>query len=285
MSQIPSIQRARVIPVFLAVVVLSATVALKLGVGPSQAAVSSTMHGVVHPNNDIGLTFDDGSSVGSQDRVTPTIPAGTYVVRVVDDANEHNFHLVGPGVEQATGIGESQSPTWTVTFQAGGTYRFVCDTHADFMFGLFQATAGAGGSSGSSSGGSSSGGSSSGGSSSGGSSSAGSSSSGGSSTSSSISTAALRGTLAATVNSNGALRFALNGKTVSRLKSGRYKIVVVDKTPTRSFVVQQSKGTPITVSGVAYVGTRTTIVNFKTGQWTFFTSAGTKSKSSFSVVA
>ena len=271
-------------------VVLGATVALKLGVGPSQAAVSPTMHAVVHPNNDIALTFDDGSAVGTQDRVPPTIPAGTYVIRVVDDASEHNFHLAGPGVDQATGVGDdSATPTWTVTFQAGGAYRFVCDTHADFMAGFFQATAAAGGSAGSSggsSGGSSSGGSSSGGSASSGGSSGG-SSSGGSKSSGSKSSAvsSLRGSLAGTVSSDGKLKLALNGKAVSKLKSGRYKITVVDKTPARSFVVQQNKNSAITVSGVSFVGTHSVIVNLKVGQWTFYTSPGKKSKSSFIVVA
>ncbi len=287
LSQNSSIQRARIIPVFLAMLVMGATVALKLGVGRSDAAVSSntavspTMHAVVHENNDIALTFDDGSPVGSQAREVPTIPAGTYTVRVIDDASEHNFHLVGPGVDMATGTGDSATPTWTVTFQAGGTYRFVCDTHSDFMYGVFQAS---GSSAGSSSGGSS-GGSSSGGSSSGGSSSGGSSSSGSKSGSSGSSSSSLRGTLAGTVGADGQLKLAFQGKAVSKLKSGRYKITVVDKTPVRSFVVQENKRSPITVSGASFVGTHSVIVDFKVGQWTFYTSAGKKSKSSFIVVA
>ena len=154
MSQIASTQRARFIPVFIGVFVLVATVALKLDVAGSKAAltkaevVSTTMHAAVHQNNDIFLTFDDGSTVGNQDRNTPTIPAGTYTIRVVDDTAEHNFHLVGPGVDMSTDTTSTSSPTWTVTFQNGGTYRFVCDNHPDFMFGLFQASGSAGGSSG-----------------------------------------------------------------------------------------------------------------------------------------
>ena len=272
-------------------VVLGATVALKLGVGSSNAAVSShtavssTLHAFVHEDASIGLTFDDGSAVGSQARNVPTVPPGTYVVRVIDDASTHNFHLFGPGVDQTTTIGESATPTWTVTFQAGGTYTFVCDDHPDFMFGSFQAS-GASSSSGSSSSGGSSGGSSSGSSSS--------SSSGGSSSSGSTSPAVssksggsqtLRGTLAGTVSSDGNLKLAFQGKAVSKLKSGRYKITVVDKTPARSFVVQENKHPAITVSGVSFVGTHSVTVDFKAGQWTFYTSAGKKSTSSFSVVA
>ena len=93
------------------------------------------MHAFVHEDNSIGLTFDDGSAVGNQDRTPPTIPPGTYTIRVVDDATEHNFHLSGPGVDQATGTGDTSSPTWTVTLQPGSTYKFQCDTHSDFMYG------------------------------------------------------------------------------------------------------------------------------------------------------
>jgi hypothetical protein len=284
---IPSMQRARLVPVFLGMVVLAATVALKLGAGGSNAAVtanaavSQTMHAVVRANNDIFLTFDDGSPVGNQDRVTPTIPAGTYTVRVSDDTDEHNFHLVGPGVDVQTSVGGSGSPTWTVTFQAGAAYRFVCDTHNDFMFGLFQASGSAGGgATGGSTGGSSGGstGSSSGGASGG--------STGGSTGGSSggASTAAVVGTLAGTVGPSGKLTLLYKGKAVSLLKAGRYSIKVVDRTPARSFLVQAGKAAPITLSGVRYVGTRTVTVALKAGQWSFFTSAGPKSKASFSVI-
>src|SRR5262245_2002999 len=91
MSRFPSLHRARLVPLFLGAFVLVATIALKLYVDGSRAAVqanaavSQTMHAVVHQNDDIFLTFDDGSAVGNQDRVPRTIPAGTYTVRVVDD--------------------------------------------------------------------------------------------------------------------------------------------------------------------------------------------------------
>src|SRR5262245_58759307 len=141
LSRILSVRLARLVPVFLSFVVLAATVALRLGAGSSDAAVSavsSTMHAVVHQDSTISLTFDDGTSVGSQARDAPVIPAGAYTIRVLDDADIHNFHLVGPGVDQATSIDGEGSPTWTVTIQPGGLYRFVCDSHADFMFGNFQ---------------------------------------------------------------------------------------------------------------------------------------------------
>src|SRR5438876_4828051 len=133
-----SIQRARNIPVFLGVIVLAATVALKLGVAGSHAAVSPTMHAFVHESADIGLTFDDGTPIDSQGRMPQTIPAVTYTIRVIDDAVTHNFHLSGPGVDMTTPVDETPSTTWTVTFQPGGTYRYQCDVHSDYMYAVFQ---------------------------------------------------------------------------------------------------------------------------------------------------
>ena len=128
-------------------------------------------------------------------------------------------------------------------------------------------------------GGSSSGGSSSGGSSSGG------SSSGGTTTGSggTVGGTAVLGTLAGAVSPSGKLTLLYKGKAVSRLKSGRYKITVTDKAPARSFLVQQSKKGPITVSGVSFVGSRTVTVSLPAGKWTFFTSAGPKYTGSFTV--
>jgi hypothetical protein len=288
--------RLKLVPIFLGMVVLAATVALKLVGGSdaavnAQLAVSQTMHAVVHQNNDIFLTFDDGSAVGNQDRTPPTIPAGTYTIRVVDDTAEHNFHLVGPGVDMLTGTGDLQSPTWVVTL-TNGTYRFVCDNHSDFMFGLFSVsgTAGGGSSGGGSSGGGTSGGGSSGGGSSGGGSSGGGSSGGGSSTSGggktvpkTVGAGSVLGTLAGTVNAKGKLTLLYKGKAVSKLKAGKYKVTVVDKTAARSFLVQQAKHKAVTISGVSFVGKKTATLTLKAGKWSFFTSAGPASKSSFTV--
>ena len=129
--------------------VVAAGAALGVYLGVARAAVSQTMHAFVHQDDSIGLTFDDGSQVGNQAAVPPTIPPGTYSIRVLDDASEHNFHVVGPGVDQSTDIGGSATPSWSVTLQPGSIYRFVCDNHPDFMYGTFQTSGQSSGSSGS----------------------------------------------------------------------------------------------------------------------------------------
>jgi len=96
--------------------------------GSSQAP-NVTLTGVVGPGFTISLRNADGSTVTHLD-------PGTYDISVTDNAIEHNFHLSGPGVEQATDVEGTGPVSWTVTF-TDGTYRFVCDPHAASMRGTF----------------------------------------------------------------------------------------------------------------------------------------------------
>src|SRR6266540_3506529 len=66
------------------------------------------------------------------------LDAGTYDIAVSDRGETHNFHLKGPGVDNATPIGDKLETTWTVTF-TDGRYTFLCDAHASTMRGYFLA--------------------------------------------------------------------------------------------------------------------------------------------------
>ena len=68
-------------------------------------------------------------------KVTRLAP-GRYSLVVNDKANIHNFHLRGPGVNKASGVGATGTKTWTVNLRAG-SYTFVCDPHASNMKGSF----------------------------------------------------------------------------------------------------------------------------------------------------
>jgi hypothetical protein len=58
---------------------------------------------------------------------------GTYTIKVRDLSTLHSFHLVGPGgIDMATDILATDSPTWTVTF-VDGKYRYMCDAHPTTM--------------------------------------------------------------------------------------------------------------------------------------------------------
>jgi plastocyanin len=57
------------------------------------------------------------------------IPAGTYVIEVRDRSRMHNFFLSGPGVERRTDVDEIQTATWTVTLRDQSVYTFLCEAH------------------------------------------------------------------------------------------------------------------------------------------------------------
>lgn len=57
------------------------------------------------------------------------IPAGTYTIEVRDRSRMHNFHLTGPGVDRRTTVEGIGTDTWVVTFQDQSVYTFLCETH------------------------------------------------------------------------------------------------------------------------------------------------------------
>lgn len=96
--------------------------------GGSARSTDGTLSAAVGPGFSISLT-QGGSAVA-------TLAPGTYTVNVSDMSTLHNFHLSGPGVNQATDVDTTSSPTWTVTFSAG-SYHFQCDAHPTMLHGDF----------------------------------------------------------------------------------------------------------------------------------------------------
>lgn len=80
---------------------------------------------------EISLTDEAGKEVTS-------LAAGTYSIKVTDQSKIHNFSLKGEGVEMATSVSGTETPTWSVTF-AAGDYTYVCDPHPS-MSGSFTVT-------------------------------------------------------------------------------------------------------------------------------------------------
>jgi plastocyanin len=95
---------------------------------PTVSAAGGTLKGTVGPGFTITLT-QNGKKV-------TTLKAGKYKVVVSDKSNIHDFHLTGPGVNNATSVGGTGSKTWTLSLKKG-TYKYVCDPHASFMKGSF----------------------------------------------------------------------------------------------------------------------------------------------------
>jgi plastocyanin len=101
------------------------------GAVSNATASGEALTGTVGPGFTITLT-QGGEAVSS-------LPAGTYDVMIDDKASIHNFHLTGPGVDEATGVSETGTTTWTVTLEKG-EYTFQCDPHASSMNGSFSVT-------------------------------------------------------------------------------------------------------------------------------------------------
>jgi plastocyanin len=79
----------------------------------------------------ISLTDSTGAKVTHLD-------TGAYTITVHDYATLHSFHLLGPGVDQATGVETTGDTTWNVVV-IDGTYRYFCDAHPTTMRGSFTA--------------------------------------------------------------------------------------------------------------------------------------------------
>ena len=79
----------------------------------------------------ISLTDATGAKVTHLD-------TGVYTITVRDFATTHNFHLLGPGVDQGTPVETKADTTWNVAI-VDGTYRYFCDIHTTSMRGSFTA--------------------------------------------------------------------------------------------------------------------------------------------------
>ena len=85
-----------------------------------------------------------------------------------------------------------------------------------------------------------------------------------------------RGTLIGTVNSAGRPTLRRGGKSVSSLKSGRYKIAVEDTTSKGGFIIEGLHRQSVIVTGSSFVGKHTMTFDLTAGQWVFYSSAGTR---------
>jgi len=56
------------------------------------------------------------------------VPSGRYRLVVKDTARRHNWHIVGSGVDQRTGIHAMGTWKWRVNLQPGD-YTVMCDVH------------------------------------------------------------------------------------------------------------------------------------------------------------
>ena len=103
------------------------------GGGGGSGSASGTLEGETGPGFEIEVK-QNGEDAES-------VKAGTYTLKVEDKSDQHNFHLIGPGVDKkVTEVGFVGDKTVTVTLKKG-TYTYQCDPHAaSGMKGTFEVT-------------------------------------------------------------------------------------------------------------------------------------------------
>lgn len=94
---------------------------------------SNTLTGETGPGFTIEVSMDGEDA--------ESVPAGTYTLEVEDKSEMHNFHLIGPGVdEEVTDPAFVGEKSVEVTLEPG-TYNYQCDPHAaQGMKGTFTVT-------------------------------------------------------------------------------------------------------------------------------------------------
>ena len=96
-------------------------------------SASGTLKGETGPGFTVEVSLDGEDA--------ESVKAGTYTLEVEDKSDMHNFHLVGPGVdEEVTDVPFVGEKSVTVTLEKG-TYTYQCDPHAGAgMKGTFTVT-------------------------------------------------------------------------------------------------------------------------------------------------
>jgi hypothetical protein len=122
---------AKGVLVLVRLVVVCASIAALLLPFAVARADNPVLEAFVGANDAFSIRLQDANGT----RVTH-LDAGTYTIKVHDLSELHNFHLTGPGVDQATPVEATQEATWTVTL-TDGTYTYVCDAHSSIMKGNF----------------------------------------------------------------------------------------------------------------------------------------------------
>lgn len=112
------------------VIGLGLVCALALAGAAAARTLDVTIHGTVGPGRSISVTDEAGKTVTHLD-------PGPTELEVEDLADDHNFHLTGPG---NVDVGTTVEGTGKARFDLSlvdGTYTFICDAHPLTMKGSF----------------------------------------------------------------------------------------------------------------------------------------------------
>ena len=244
---------------------LIASIALSAGLlllAPAAQARSTASLSLVvsfFANGTISVTLPDGTPLGAANGAPQVIPAGYYTLLFSGPGGCTSlpyFHLTGPGTNIVTNMAEgaTQKTTNTANFLPSSTYVWSDDAFPGALH-TFTTSAVVEGSppSGSES-------------------TTGTAAKGKGVTYQDIvgsDIVPFRGTLTAALSAAGRFSLAYKGKSVARLKAGKYTIKITDASSTVGFTLEKLKHTAASLTSSAFVGKRSTSVHLTAGTWLF----------------
>jgi plastocyanin len=119
---------------------MSRTFNIAIAAAASVLAVASTAQAAPAPKavqGSVGPGFTINLTLGGK-KVSALKQGVRYRFAITDRSSIHNFHLIGPGVNRLlTSVDFTGTKSVVLTLKKG-TYRYLCDPHADFMHGSFR---------------------------------------------------------------------------------------------------------------------------------------------------
>ena len=116
--------------VFLALALLVLASAVAAALGGRSSAAGRELEGTVGPGFTITLK-EDGEAVTS-------LRPGTYWLTVHDLAANHNFHILGPDLDEVVTTVPFKGDVTVKIHLEHGVYTFKCDPHQATMRGTFE---------------------------------------------------------------------------------------------------------------------------------------------------
>jgi hypothetical protein len=222
-------------------------------------AASLSLYVSFFSNGSIALTSPDGATVGTTSGSPTVVPAGYYTLVFSGPGGctlLPNFRLSGPGANVVTTLTEAQGQknptgidllpsstyTWSSDAVPGAVYTFVTSAQVEGSPPTAVTSSGSY------------------------------SSSGKHVISQDIvgsAVAASRGTLDVTLSAAGKLALAYHGRSVGRLKPGRYTVVVTDASRNRGLELQRAEGAMRALTAPGFTGKHTGSVTLTPGSWRF----------------
>ena len=260
--------RARLVTIVVGLIALVVPLAAH---GTRAADPSLTLN--VNVSGALEVVLGNGTRIRTSNAPGTVIPPGPYLLIVKSDVPDekdifHLFHLSGAGVDMSSDLLPCENPReiYTINLRPNSTYVYEDGRHPDLSRVVFS-TSGSGSrrehrstAADQSAGGYS----------------------GSVSNSQLLGSRAVRGTLSGSVTAAG-LSLTSKGKAVSRIKSGRYRISVDDRTSKLGFTIAKVDRKSVALTRAGYVGKHTVMFNLTPGKWTFWSAPG--AKHSFTVVA